>query len=143
MKLQFDLDIKPISYNSYYRNSRTGKRIKTGKGHAFDEELGVLLEDHAEALLRFGRFFDPSKNIIKMIMDVGNTGYLIKDKSRLSMTAGDVDNYIKVTQDKMFGVMEVDDYSCRHVDVSDYDSCEDITHITLEIKPQRMRKWNN
>ncbi len=142
MKIEFTLTIKPISYNAYYRNSKTGKRIKTGKGHAFDEELEYLLDDHAEALAEFGRFFDPSKNIIKMTMDVGNPNYYLKDKSRLSMTGGDVDNYLKVTQDKMFSYIGVDDYSCRHIDVSDHDSVEEITYILLEIKPQRRQKWN-
>jgi Holliday junction resolvase RusA-like endonuclease len=138
--LEITLPIKPISYNAYYRNSRTGKRIKTGKGHAFDEELGYLLEVHAEALVRFGRFFDPSKNIVKMIMDVGNPKYYLKDKSRVSKTAGDVDNYLKVTQDKMFGVMGVDDYSCRHVEVMDYHCETEQMHISLSIESQRPQR---
>lgn len=139
--IEIILSIKPISYNAYYRNSKTGKRIKTGKGHAFDEELDYLLEDHAEALIRFGRLFDPSKNIIKMRMDVGNPSYFLKDKSRLSMTAGDVDNYLKVTQDKTFKVMKVDDYSCRHIEVSDHFNEYEMLYMTLTIEPQRTEKW--
>ena len=139
-RLEITLPIKPLSINSYYRNSRTGKRIKTGKGLAFDEELGMLLEVHAEALVRFGRYFDPSTNMIRMSLDVGNPKYYLKDKSRLSMTAGDVDNYVKVLQDKMFRVMGVDDYSCRSLRVDDYDSKVEIAHILLEIIPQRKNR---
>jgi len=127
------LPIKPLSYNGYYRNNKSGKRIKTGKGLAFDEELGVLLEDHADALVRFGRTFDPSKDIISLTIRVGNPKFFIKDGSRLSKTSGDVDNYIKVLKDKIFKVMGVDDYADRRDDVADFHSVTEFTLIVLEM----------
>ena len=48
------LPIKPLSYNQYYKNTRTGKRIKTGAGLAYDEELEILLDSYAGKLRTFG-----------------------------------------------------------------------------------------
>ena len=129
------LPIKPISYNAYYRNSRTGKRIKTGKGHAFDEELDLLLRVYEDSLRKFRELLDPSKFIVKMTMQVGNPDYYLKDGSRLSMTGGDVDNYLKVTQDKIFKEIGFDDYICKHIEVIDYHSLEAQTKINLELRP--------
>lgn len=133
--LTITLPLMPLSYNAYYRNSKTGKRIKTGKGLAFDEELNYLLEDHADALTQFGRSIDPSKNIVRLTMLVGNPGFFLKDGSRISQTCGDIDNYVKVIQDKLFNVVGVDDYCVRHLEVVDFYSVEESTTIKLEIKP--------
>jgi hypothetical protein len=134
-KVTITLRIKPISINAYYRNSRTGKRIKTGEGLAFDEELNYLLEEHASALAQFGRKIDPSKNIVKSTMLIGNPGFFIKDGSRVSQVAGDVDNWIKVTQDKVFQHVGVDDYIVRNIVISDVPCVEAFTEITLETLP--------
>lgn len=133
--MQISLPLKPLSYNAYYRNSRTGKRIKTGKGLAFDEELALVLEDYSDELVLFGRSIDPSINIVKLTMIVGNPDFFIKDGSRISKTCGDIDNYIKVIQDKLFNVIGVDDYTCRHLEVLDFYSVKESTLIHLEIKP--------
>lgn len=133
--LKLEFDFKPISYNAYQRNTRTGKRIKTGKGLAFDEEIVYRLGNYSTELVAFGKSLDPSKNIVKLTMRVGNPHYFLKDGSRLSKTAGDVDNYIKVFQDHIFKVIGVDDYMVRHVEISDIYSVEPFTHIILETFP--------
>ena len=129
------LPLKPLSINQYYRNSRSGNRIKTGKGLAFDEELNILLEEHASALQHFGKKIDPSINIVKLTMRVGNPDYFLKDGSRISKTAGDIDNYLKVIQDKIFNVIGVDDYTCRGLDIMDFHSIKEGTFIKFEICP--------
>ena len=108
--------------------------MKTGAALAFDEELHVLLEDYATALVSFGKMLDPSKHIVKLTSRIANPNIFIKDGSRLSKTAGDVDNTVKVIQDKLFAVMEFDDYICRHIDVADFPSNSYAVFITLEIK---------
>lgn len=133
--MELILPFKPLSYNAYYRNSRTGKRIKTGKGLAFDEELNIHLKENAIALAQFGKSIDPSSNIVKLTIRVGNPNFFIKDGSRISKTAGDVDNYLKVMQDKIFGFIGVDDYVARHLDILDIPSVEPFTKIILKTIP--------
>lgn len=133
--LKVVLPIKPLSYNAYFRNSKTGKRIKTGKGLAFDEELDLHLRENATALAQFGEKIDPSKNIVRLTVRVGNPNFFLKDGSRVSKTAGDVDNYLKVMQDKLFSYIGCDDYICRHIVVTDGYSVEPFTEIILEIIP--------
>ena len=135
MESTLTLPIKPLSINAYQRNMKGGKRVKTGKGLAFDEEIEYLLEDHANALQKFGESVDPSNNIIKLIIRVGNPNFYLADRSRVSKTAGDVDNYLKVMQDKLFGCMDIDDHIARHIDVADCHSIEPFTHIILKIVP--------
>jgi len=135
VNLSIKIPIKPISYNAYYRNSRTGKRIKTGKGLAFDEEIELLLLGYSNELVKFGKYIEPSKNIVKFTLKVGNPKFFIKDGSRISQTCGDVDNYIKVLQDKLFKIIGFDDYCVRHLEVSDFPSIEESTLITLDIRP--------
>ena len=127
------LPIKPLSINAYYRNSKFGKRVKTGKGLAFDEEIEVLLEDYATALIEFGKEIDPSKNIVKLTMIIGNTGFFVKDGGRLSKTSGDIDNNVKILQDKIFRKMGVDDYIVRDIRVLDFPYKVDNTIVRLEI----------
>jgi len=135
MKVELHFPFKPISYNAYYRNSRTGKRIKTGSGLAFDEEIAFKLEDYSVELVKFGENLDPSKYIVKLTMRVVNPEFFLKDRSRISKVAGDVDNYVKVVQDHIFKVVEVDDYIVRHVVASDIYGPEASSHVTLERLP--------
>lgn len=134
-RLCLTLPIKPISINAYQRNTRTGKRIKTGKGLAFDEEIAYRLKDYSIELKEFGKLLDPSKVIVKLTLRVVNSNYFLKDGSRISKTAGDVDNYIKVLQDKIFREIGTDDYIMRWTDVADCYGIEDSTYIVLETFP--------
>ena len=128
------LEIKPLSYNQYYKNSRTGKRIKTGAGLAYDEELGLLLGYHASALKKFGREIDLSINIVKLEIFNFKSLFYTK-KGEVSQTAGDWDNPIKVLQDKIFKTMEVDDYVVKVGQVIDLPSDKDGVIIKLSLQP--------
>lgn len=137
MELELELPIKPISYNAYYKNTKQGFRVKTGAGKAYDQELLILLEDYADALVAFGLSL-PSNNIVKMKLRFANPNFFIKDGSRISKTAGDVDNIVKVLQDKLFSVMQLDDYVCRWIDVADFPADNYMVFISLtpeEIPP--------
>ena len=125
------LEIKPLSYNQYYKNSRTGKRIKTGAGLAYDEELGLLLGYHASALKKFGREIDLSKDIVKLEIFNYKTNFFRKD-GELSKTAGDWDNPVKVLQDKIFKTMEVDDYIVKIGKVVDIPS-SDLNGVIIDL----------
>lgn len=134
MSLLITILIKPISYNAYYRNSRSGNRIKTGAGLAYDEELELLLSEFREELEEFGHKLDPSKNIATLEISFANPDFFIKDGSRISKTAGDLDNTIKVLQDKIFSFVQVDDYICRDVRAFDFPSNSWEVYIRLNIK---------
>ena len=131
----FSLDLKLLSYNQYYRNNKNGKRIKTGAGHAYDEELGLLLEDHANALRLFGEGINPATNIVRLQITMYSPDFYIKDNSRLSMTCGDIDNPVKVFQDKLFKVIGTDDYIIKSLQVDQYPGAEHRAIIGLEILP--------
>ena len=134
--LIIDLNLQPLSYNAYYRNSHSGNRIKTGAGLAYDEELEYLLNNYSDELKNFGKSLDPSKNIVSMGIKYYNPGMLLKDKSRLSKTAGDLDNIIKVLQDKLFKLICEDDSIVRRLkDIYDVPSDEYGIRITLGIEP--------
>lgn len=134
-KLSLKLDIKPISYNAYYRNTRTGKRIKTGQGLAFDEEIAVKLETYSNELVIFGRGLDPYNSIVRLRIRVVNPDFFLKDGSRISQVAGDVDNWIKVLKDKIFKTIGFDDFIVRWDDIADCYGPEYSTHIILERLP--------
>lgn len=129
------LKIKPLSYNAYYKNSRTGRRIKTGAGLAYDEELGELLAEHAKALSNFGRDLDLSKSIVKLEIFNFKSRFFTKS-GELSKTSGDWDNPIKVLQDKVFKLMGIDDYVIKIGQVTDMPSNED--GVMLRITTQEM-----
>ena len=132
--LNLIIPFKLLSYNQYYRNSRTGKRIKTGAGLAYDEELGELLSGHAKALISFGEDIDLSKNIVKLEIFNFKSRFFTKSGA-LSKVAGDWDNPIKVLQDKIFKAMEMDDYVIKIGHVEDIPSDEDGVIIKLTLVP--------
>lgn len=134
-KLLLKLDIKPISYNAYYRNTRTGKRIKTGQGLAFDEEIDMALEVYSNELETFGKSLDPSNSIVRLRIRVVNPDFFLKDGSRISQVAGDVDNWIKVLKDKIFKTIGIDDFVVRWDDIADCYGPKYSTHIILERLP--------
>jgi hypothetical protein len=122
-----------LSYNAYYRNTRTGKRIKTGAGLAYDEEIEMILQDYASALKDFGKDIDLSKNIVCISIFHFKSGYYVKDGSRLSKTVGDWDNPIKIIQDKIFKVMGIDDCVVRVGKLMDLPSDKDGAIIELKL----------
>lgn len=134
-KLKLILHIRPLSYNHYYRNTKHGKRVKTGSGLAYDEMLEVLFEERSKELEDFGKLVDQSRNIISFNLHIANPRFFIKDGSRINKTSGDVDNYIKVLQDKVSKYMGVDDYLFRRGAYFDFPSDQDLVVISLEILP--------
>lgn len=133
--LKLSLNLKPISYNQYYRNTRTGKRIKTGMGLAFDEEIAIRLKEYSKELKVFGCNLDPSNSIVRLRIRVVNPDFFLKDGSRISKVAGDVDNWIKVLKDKIFREIGIDDFIVRWDDIADCHGPEYSTHIILERLP--------
>lgn len=133
--LSLNLAIKPISYNQYYRNTRTGKRIKTGMGLAFDEEIAYRLADNSKELKSFGESLDPSNSIVRLRIRVVNPDFFLKDGSRISKTAGDVDNWVKVLKDKIFREIGIDDFVVRWDDIADCPGVEYSINIVLERLP--------
>jgi hypothetical protein len=133
--LRLTLPIRPLSYNQYYRNTRTGKRIKTGSGLAYDEILEGIILGYSNELLSFGKLVDQSKHIISFSLRIANPRFYIKDGSRINKTAGDVDNYVKILQDKISRAMGVDDYLFRRGSQFDFPSDKDLVMISLEILP--------
>lgn len=131
--LNLIIPFKLLSYNQYYRNSRTGKRIKTGAGHAYDEELGLFLEDNTAVLESFRKGFDLSNNILEFKIHNYNSNYYIKDGSRLNQRSGDIDNYVKVLQDKLFKAIGIDDYLVKKLIVEEYPSDTDYAKIELNL----------
>jgi len=129
------LPLKPLSYNQYYRNTRSGNRVKTGAGLAYDEEIEYILRNYSDELKSFGEICDPSKNIVAMSIRYYNPGMLIKDKSRLSKTAGDLDNIVKVLQDKLFALIGVDDSITRSLKVLDMPSDSYLVVVELSLEP--------
>lgn len=111
------LKIKPLTYNQYYRNTKSGHRIKTGAGLAYDEELQYLLEEFREELEAFGKTFDESTHVIKFRIDHANPKFYVKDGSRLNKKSGDTDGIIKIIQDKIFHMMGLDDYIVKALEV--------------------------
>jgi hypothetical protein len=134
-KLKLILPIKPLSYNHYYRNTRTGKRIKTGSGLAYDEMLDRVVTGRSKELLEFGNLVDQSRHIVSFNLEIANPRFYIKDGSRINKTSGDVDNYVKILQDKISRVMGVDDYLFRRGSQFDFPSDQDLIIIKLEIIP--------
>lgn len=134
-KLKLILPIRPLSYNGYYRNTRTGKRIKTGSGLAYDEMLGREFDGHSKELQEFGNLVDQSKHIVSFKIEIANPRFYIKDGSRINKKAGDVDNYVKILQDKISMLMGLDDYIFRKVSCEDFPSDQDMIILLLEIIP--------
>lgn len=126
------LEIKPLTYNQYYRNTKSGHRIKTGAGLAYDEELGELLKDYAAALSNFGKEIDLSKNIVRLQIQHYNPKFYVKDNSRLSKTAGDTDGIIKILQDKIFNAMGLDDYIVKSLIVDQYPGRDHVVCINID-----------
>jgi Holliday junction resolvase RusA-like endonuclease len=127
------IPFKLLSYNQYYRNSKTGKRIKTGAGLAYDEELGLFFEDNTAVLSFFRKGIDLSSNILEFKIHNFNSNYYIKDGSRLNQTSGDIDNYVKVLQDKLFKALDMDDYLIKRLLVEESPSDTDYAIIELNI----------
>ena len=123
--------LKPLSYNQYYRNTRSGKRIKTGAGLAYEEELEYLLSCREKSLLSFGEEFDPSKNIVKLDLQIFNPYFFRKADGHLNPKSGDIDNSVKVLQDKIFKYAGIDDSSVKKLTVSDFPSDKSGMIITL------------
>jgi len=132
MEVEFTLDIKPLSYNAYYRNTRNGKRVKTGAGLAYDEELELLLEDYALKLVDFAAQLDDTRDYIKLVIIRFNPNFLVKDGSRLNKTSGDVDNIVKVLQDKIFKVAGIDDFFVKDLRVVEMPALDNRVYINLK-----------
>ena len=130
--MNIELKIRPLTYNHYYRHSKSGKPVKTGAGLAYEEELDMILEDYAIALSEYGRKFDPLTNILRLSITHFNPKFYIKDNSRLNMKAGDVDGSIKVLQDKVFNLMGIDDYVIKSLRSDQYPGAEDVVRIELD-----------
>lgn len=145
--MKIKLFIKPLTYNQYYRNTKSGHRVKTGAGLAYDEELDVIMEDYAEALALFGRELDLSNSILRFSLDHYNENFYLQDNSRLSMTAGDVDGPIKVIQDKVFKLMGQDDYLVKSLRSDQYPANKDYIEINLAIldlsAPEYLPVWKD
>lgn len=122
--MNIKLNIKPISYNQYYRSTRSGKRVKTGAGLAYEEELTYLLDDYSSELKEFGESLDLHKNIVRTEIKIYNPDYFIQDGSRINKNSPDVDNCIKVLQDKIFDIMGKDDVQARDTRIYDVPSNE-------------------
>lgn len=133
--LRIDLYLKPLSYNKYYRSTRSGNRVKTGAGLAYDEQLDIVMEEYSNELKAFGCELDLSSNIVIMDIQYFNPEFFIKDGSRISKTAGDLDNMIKILQDKIFRTMEVDDSIVRNLSIHDVPSNGYKVVIDLLIQP--------
>ena len=133
--LRLILKVRPLSYNVYYRNSRTGKRLKTGLGLAYDELLEVEFSGHSKELCELGKSVDQSKDIVSIDLEIANPRFYIKDGSRINQTAGDVDNYVKILQDKIARMMGVDDFLFRQGSQRDFPSDMDLIIITLKVIP--------
>lgn len=131
--ITIDIPFKLLSYNGYYRNTRTGKRVKTGAGLAYDEMLEEVLLENASALEYFGRTICQSKDILEFRLHIYNTKYYIKDKSRLNKKTGDIDNYVKVLQDKVFKYLKLDDYQIKSLVVKEYPSADGSDWATVTI----------
>ena len=133
--MQIIIPFKLLSYNGYYRNTKSGHRVKTGAGLAYDEELGLFLEDNADALLDFGRSIDLSTNILKLKIQIFNSNFYIKDGSRLNEASGDIDNYVKILQDKLFKAMGLNDVFVKKLLVEEYPWDMDLAQISLSSQP--------
>lgn len=120
--MELVIPLRPLSYNQYYRNTRTGKRVKTGAGLAYEEELEYLLSCRESSLLSFGKEFDPSKNIVKLEIEIYNPYFFRKADGHLNPKSGDIDNSVKVLQDKIFKYAGIDDSAVKRLEVSDYPS---------------------
>jgi len=125
------IPFKLLSYNGYYRNTRSGHRVKTGAGLAYDEELGLFLEDNAAALISYGKGFDLSKDILELKIQIFNSNFFIKDKSRINEASGDIDNYVKILQDKLFKAMGLNDVFVKKLYVSEYPWDIDLAQIEI------------
>lgn len=130
--MNIELKIKPLTYNQYYRNSKTGRRIKTGAGLAYDEELAEILKEYAIALHDFGKDLDLSKNILRLKISHFNPKFYIKDNSRLNKSSGDTDGIIKVLQDKIFHSLGCDDYIVKSLIVDQYPGREHRVLINID-----------
>jgi len=127
------IPFKLLSYNAYYRNTKSGHKVKTGAGLAYDEELGVFLEDNAAALNHFRKDIDLSNYILELKIHLFNSKYYIKDGSRLNETSGDIDNYVKVLQDKLFKALDLNDARVKRLIVQEDPSDKDYAIIELNV----------
>ena len=130
------LPIKPLSYNAYYRNTKSGHRVKTGAGLAYEEELEMMISGHSNELAQFGESLDLSKYMIKITIYNFKSDFYIKDGSRINLTAGDWDNPIKVLQDKLFKQIGIDDIFIKWGEVIDLPSTDtDGIIVMMEKRP--------
>lgn len=129
--LSIILKIKPLSINGYYRNSKSGHRVKTGAGLAYDEELALLLRPYEKAMAAFKNSL-PEGDVLSVDYTFFASNYFVKDGSRINKASGDVDNPVKVLQDKIFRAMDVDDHRIKSFTVEQIPS-SDCDGIVVDI----------
>ena len=99
--------MKPLTWNQAYRSFR-GRTILSKPGREFKKQAEMLLQEYNSARDAFLEDYDPSIHGFKFELFIGLPNCLTK-KGLISKTAGDEDNFIKLTKDSVFKWLEVDD----------------------------------
>jgi len=102
MKIVFDC--KPLTVNQYKRPTKTGRIVKTGKAHAYDEYINMCLDEVEDQLGDFDCL--GSKQYLELQINWFQSDFFNKDGS-INKTAGDWDNIIKPVQDLIFSRFKV------------------------------------
>lgn len=90
--------------------------------------------------MSFGEKYDPSKNIIRLGIEIFNPYFFRKADGFLNPKSGDIDNSVKVLQDKIFKYAGIDDSAVKKLQVVDYPSDRAGMIITLTFEPFPIEK---
>lgn len=137
--ITFYVPIKPLSYNGYYRNTRTGKRVKTGAGHEYDEALTHYISDYADEIDGFFSTLGEDE-CIRLKLVVGKSNYYT-EKGAVHKRSGDISNTVKVIEDKVFShVTGFDDYIVKSVVLDEYPCDDDFFAISFHKIPHNLEQ---
>ena len=133
MKLEFKLDLSPVSLNSstFVWNNR---RIKTKQAIAFENDFNELMKPYAHSLgLLADSFIDTEHSF-----SLDYTFYLktfFTKKGNISAKSKDVDNLVKVVNDRLFKLIGIDDSTMIDLTAKKRPADKDCICITIEMIP--------
>lgn len=110
MKLELELNVKPISINHYHKITTRGKfasKYKTADAVDFEKEISKELGNQIKKIKKFNDCYDCKKHYI--VIDYRFYFPFFTKKKLIAKRKNDVDNFIKTAQDNIFNYLKPDD----------------------------------
>ena len=136
MNITFKIsDIKPITQNHAVKPTTRGRFVsmyKTAKAKEFDKLLYGRLSQYQEEIDAFNVTYDPQKHYLRVDYRF-YIPVLKKDGKAINQKSGDIDGYLKYTQDCIFKKLKADDSAICSLSASKIhsDSYQIIIDITI------------